>query len=81
MLTNKAKEIVEEIKELKTFCMKSIMTDVSFDYIDYDGFKALGTCMKLLDKCNDYMVDQAEMMDEMDRKLDKLLEISERKGS
>lgn len=81
MLANQAKAMVEEIKEMKDLCTEAIVKDIDFTDVDYKTFKALASCMTLLDMSCDYMIEQAEMMDEMDRKLDKLLAISERKGS
>lgn len=81
MLYGQAKEIVEEIKELKTICMKAIVEDIeNITDIDYNAFKALKSCMDLLDKSCDYMLEQARMMEDMNNKLDDLLAIA-RKGS
>ena len=81
MLRNQAKEIVEEINGMKAWCMKKVMDDADFSCVDPDDFQAFGMMLKLLDMSCDYMIKQAEMMDDMNDKLDKLLAISERKGS
>lgn len=87
MLCSKANVIVQEIKEVKKLCMKSLKHYMDLSDIDFDdegammGMKALSKSLKLLDLCEDYMVEQAEELDRIELKLDKLLTISERKGS
>ena len=65
MLCSKANVIVQEIKEVKELCMKALMNNMDLSDIDFDdegammGMKALSKSLKLLDYCEEYMVEQA----------------------
>ena len=80
MMYEKAKEIVEEINEVKEICVKAMMEDTAICDIDVNTFMAFRHCMNLLDKSCDYMLEQAVMIEGMNNKLDDLLVIA-RKGS
>lgn len=80
MMYEKAKEIVEEIKEVREIFMKAVMEDTAICDIDVNTFMAFRHYMNLLDKSCDYMLEQAVMIEGMNNKLDDLLVIA-RKGS
>lgn len=73
MLKLKAMELKEEINNLKTLCMEEIVNN-GVDDVDERGFKALKSTLKLINLSNEFLVEEAKMMDDMNKKLDKLLE-------
>lgn len=71
------KKLVEEMKELEKETMKMIagndMVD-AFDYIESGELALILKSIKLLHTSMDLMLEQAKVMDDMNRKLDLLLE-------
>lgn len=81
MLTAKTKEIVNEVDEVMTICMKQVGMSV-LGSMGMDELVMLQKCMSLLGKTKELAVEQAEMIDSMDKKIDKILMIlNERKES
>ena len=78
MLENKTNELIDEAKGLMDFCVKQ-MTACDIKDMDADSFAAIQKCISLVDSACELMVEEAKMMDDMDRKLDEVLEIL-RKG-
>ena len=74
MLEKKANELIDEAKELMDFCIKQ-MDVYDIKNMDMDNFAAIQRCVKLVDSASELMVEQSRMMDDMDRKLDVILEI------
>lgn len=64
---------IKEVNELKDFGMKKIMEEVDITLVDTDEFELAKRTLKLLDTSCDLLLEQAEMMDSMNEKLDKLL--------
>lgn len=77
MLTTKTKEIIKETNELKDFFMKQISFDM-LDGMDEEEFVAMKKCFKIMNLAMELAVEQAEVMDAMNEKLDKLVAMQER---
>lgn len=76
MLEN-AKKFVEEINELKTFIAKEGSDSI---FSKNNTVEDIILCKKLFDLCDsttDLLLEQARTMDDVNRKLDRLLEKSE----
>lgn len=67
------KKFVEEANELKAICMKAMADESMLMSMDPESLTALQKTMKLLNTSLDYTLEHAEMMDQMNDKLDKLL--------
>ena len=74
MLEKKTTELVNEANELMDFCVKQ-MSACDIKDMDADNFAAIQKCINLVDSACELMVEEAKMMDDMDRKLDEVLEI------
>ena len=74
MLEKKANELIDEAKGLMDFCVKQ-MTACDIKDMDADSFAAIQKCISLVDSACELMVEEAKMMDDMDRQLDIVLEI------
>ena len=74
MLENKTNELIDEAKGLMDFCVKQ-MSACDIKDMDADNFAAIQKCISLVDSACELMVEQSRMMDDMDRKLDEVLEI------
>lgn len=72
MLEMKAIELKNELEVLKELCIAEAISN-GVDGVDERGFKALQSTLKVLKLSNDLMVEQYKAMDEMNEKLDKLL--------
>ena len=78
MLENKAIKLVTEAKGLMDFCVKQ-MTACDIKDMDADNFAAIQKCISLVDSACELMVEQSRMMDDMDRKLDEVLDLLRKK--
>ena len=78
MLEKKTNELIDEAKGLMNFCVKQLSACDIKD-MDADNFVAIQKCIGLVDSACELMVEEAKMMDDMDRKLDEVFEIL-RKG-
>lgn len=78
MLTFTTDKCTKEIKELKKICMKAATDESVFMDMDPLALSMLQTCFRLIDASVELMEEQADMIETMDRKLDKLLEIQGR---
>lgn len=72
MLKEKAMMINRRIDELVEFACSQITVNAIRD-VSKDDLKAMKMLLNLLDDLKDYSQEQAEMMDSIDKKLDKLL--------
>lgn len=72
MLKEKAMMINRRIDELMEFACSQITVDAIRD-ASKDDLKAMKMLLNLLDDLKDYSLEQAEMMENIDKKLDKLL--------
>lgn len=73
MLEMRAIELKNELEALKELCIAEVISN-GVDHVDERGFKALQSTLKVIKLSNDLMVEQSKAMDEMNEKLDKLLD-------
>ena len=74
MLENKTTELVNEAKELMGFCVKQ-MDYHDLKNMDQEEFYAMKKCLEFVDAACELVIEEAKMMDDMDHKLDEVLEI------
>ena len=80
LLKMKAIELKNELEALKELCIAEAVIG-GIDSVDERGFKALQSTLKVIKLSNDLMVEQCKVMDEMNKKLDKLLDkVNKRNG-
>ena len=85
-LENQTVALVKEAKELMNFCVKQIDVD-DIKNIDAASLEGIQKVIKFVDHACDLSISQAEKIDEMNEKLDKILwalnwkEKNEDKGS
>ena len=72
MLVNKTNQLIEEAKEVKDLCLKQIGSDIV--YMDNDVIALYQKSFKLLDTSMDVLREEAEIIESINKKLDKLLE-------
>ena len=78
MLENKTTELVNEAKELMGLCIKQ-MDYHDLKNMDQEEFYAMKKCLKFVDAACELVIEESKMMDDMDRKLDEVLEILRKK--
>ena len=78
MLEKKTNELIDEAMGLMDFCVKQ-MTACDIKDMDTDNFAAIQKCISLVDSACELMVEEAKMMDDMDRKLDNVLDLLRKK--
>lgn len=66
-------KMVEKTNELKKLMMTEMVKMDALDDMSVEGFQALQLCNELVTLNNKLLVKNAEMMSEIDRKLDQLL--------
>ena len=74
MLEMRAIELKEEINNLKTLCIEEMINNGGIENVNEQDFKAFKSTLKLIDSSIRFMQEEAEMIDEMDKKLNKILE-------
>ena len=67
------RKLVDELNTLKALCIEEILSKDIGD-VDERGIKAMKSTLRVINLTNDLMMEQAEMMEDMNKKLDKLLE-------
>ena len=80
MLENKTTELVNEAKELMGFCVKQ-MDYHDLKNMDQEEFYAMKKCLEFVDSACELMVEEAELMDDLNYKLDKVLELLNKEES
>lgn len=78
MLTMTADKCTKEIKELKNICMKAMANESVFMSMGELELSLVQACFRLIDTSTELIEEQADMMEIMNKKLDKLLEIQGR---
>ena len=74
-MTNTARELKKSIDDMMLLCKRKIVEEaVESDEIDPDGFEALRIMFNMCELCTKLTCEQAELMEKMNRKLDRLLE-------
>ena len=72
MLVNKTKQLIEEVNELKVSCMAMFGSEI-FERMDEQEFAMFKNVFNLIDTSMEAMKEQAEIIESIDKKLDKLL--------
>lgn len=78
-MTEKMEELMTELDEVVNVCMKQISMSM-FSDMSMDELLILQKCASLMVKSKSLAMAQAEMMDETNRKLDKLLTLMEKQA-
>lgn len=71
MLVNKSNQLIEEVKEVKDLCLKQIGSGIV--YMDDDTIALYQKSFKLLDTSMEVLREEAEIIESINKKLDKLL--------
>ena len=74
------KRVIEEMDELIGMAMSEMDVMEQIKNMNPDSLKAYQLSIKLIDSSKDLMVKQAEMIEEQDKKLDKILKLLEKKA-
>ena len=80
MLENKTTELVNEAKELMGLCVKQ-MDYHDLKNMDQEEFYAMKKCLEFVDSACELMVEEAELMDDLNYKLDKVLALLDKEES
>lgn len=72
MLQSKTSKLVDEAKELMGFCIKQ-MDYRDLKNMDQEEFYAMKKCLEFVDSACELIVEEAELMDDLNYKLDKVL--------
>ena len=73
IMVETTQKMVEKTNELKKLMMAEMVKMDGLDDMSVEGFQALQLCNELVTLNNKLLVKNAEMMSEIDRKLDQLL--------
>jgi len=76
MLVNKTNQLIEEVNELKDSYVRMINSDV-FESMDENTFGIIKKSFNLVNTSMEVMKEQAEVIESINKKLDKLLTIAE----
>lgn len=71
MLVNKSNQLIEEVKEVKDLYLKQIGSGIV--YMDDDTIALYQKSFKLLDTSMEVLIEEAEIIESINKKLDKLL--------
>ena len=80
MLQSKTSKLVDEAKELMGFCVKQ-MDYRDLKNMDQEEFYAMKKCLEFVDSACELMVEEAELMDDLNYKLDKVLALLNKEES
>lgn len=73
-MLEKAKNLYDEAMGLKRLCIKLMVDDDMLQNIDAERFEFITKIMNLVDTSMELVVEQTKLFDEMDKKLDRLIE-------
>ena len=80
MLQSKTSKLVDEAKELMGLCIKQMdYRDLKNMYLE--EFYAMEKCLEFVDSACELMVEEAELMDDLNYKLDKVLALLNKEES
>lgn len=79
MLEN-TRKIIEEIDKIKAICTKEMCNSDMFMSMDGNALEMLQASMKLIEISKDLMIAQATMMEDMNKKLDFLVNKKEQEA-
>lgn len=83
MLEMKAKKLVEEMNELKAQMSKQFLNLIDIECIDeeeIENLKLMKRCYEIMNDSMEYTVEQAKVMDQMNDKMNKILDLLEKKS-
>lgn len=83
MLEIKAKKLVEEMNELKAQMSKQFLNLLDIDMLDeeeIENLKLIKRCYDIMNESMEYTVEQAKVMDQMNDKMNKILDLLEKKS-
>lgn len=83
MLEIKAKKLVEEMNELKAQMSKQFLNLIDIDMLDeeeIENLKLIKRCYDIMNESMEYTVEQAKVMDQMNDKMNKILDLLEKKS-
>lgn len=75
MLVSKTNQLIEEVNEVKDLCLKQIGPEI--EHMDGDVFALCQKALKLLNTSTEVIKEQAEVIESIDKKLDRLLQRKE----
>ena len=78
MMKEKTTELLGLCDEIMTICCKEMFSTNCMKDATVEEFKAWQLILKLVDKSKDLAIAQAEMMDETNNKIDRLIKLVER---
>lgn len=73
-------EVIDEVKELKAILLKQICNEEVLLGTEPEQIVALQKSLKLMDDCCELMSEYVKLLESQDRKLDLLLERTEKRG-
>ena len=79
MLAERMTKIFEGMDELMSDALTMNVDEDMFEYMDEKTLKMFKAYMKLYDEAKDLSLYMAKMMDDQDKKLDKIIELLEKK--
>ena len=71
MLVAKTNQMIEEVNEIKDLCTRQIASEM--EYMEDEVFVLYQKMIKLMNTSMEVMKEQAEVIESMNKKLDKLL--------
>ncbi len=73
MLYEATKKLVNEANELKELCLDKLIRPEMLEDMDGESFELFQRTYRLMNRSIDLVLTQAELFDEMDNKLDKIM--------
>lgn len=73
-MLHKAEQLMKEANEIKELCMEQIVKNEVFEYMDGETFELYKKTFNLMDTSMNLVMEQCKLFDEMDKKLNKILE-------
>ena len=67
------KKLYDEMDEMMKVCMNKTFTAEMLAYMDVEEVQLIQACFKLYDSAKDLAIKQAEIIEEQNKKLDKIL--------
>ena len=73
MLLEKSNKLIEEAKKIKEGLIKMSLNEETIEFMDSNTLEMMQASLRFFDTCVEYQEEQARAIDEMNRKLNKLL--------
>ena len=74
-----AKNLIESMDELMNRLMKETVSGETLKYMSADDLSGIQQCFKVIDALKELLLAEADKLDRIEDKLDRLLEIESRK--